>query len=230
VGLPGRSDRRADLLLITTPSQIPDHWWGPFAIWDGGLGIWGGIAAASRRVSGICASTSVAGRLRASWTPHARPAGRAGDRPDRQLLQPGAVRQALDAALGAQDLPGAPPARLRAVRHLPADVPVRDHLEPVAGGFLVWLDNRDGSGRRGCSRCTSPATRASASSRRRCGSTTRSHILGMRLNFWIALIGTLAGLIWFVRIQRSRPLPGAAAGSELRQLRPRPRIRDLARE
>src|SRR5690348_8514639 len=31
--------------LITTPSQVPDHWWGPFAIWQGGLGIWGGIAA-----------------------------------------------------------------------------------------------------------------------------------------------------------------------------------------
>src|SRR5690242_15268729 len=31
--------------LITTPSQIPHHWWGPFAIWQGGLGIWGGIAA-----------------------------------------------------------------------------------------------------------------------------------------------------------------------------------------
>ncbi len=29
--------------LITTPSQIPPHWWGPFAIWKGGLGIWGGI-------------------------------------------------------------------------------------------------------------------------------------------------------------------------------------------
>src|SRR5579862_5654883 len=29
--------------LITTPSQIPPHWWGAFAIWNGGLGIWGGI-------------------------------------------------------------------------------------------------------------------------------------------------------------------------------------------
>src|SRR5436190_15291047 len=29
--------------LITTPAQIPPHWWGPFAIWKGGLGIWGGI-------------------------------------------------------------------------------------------------------------------------------------------------------------------------------------------
>src|SRR5882724_11509497 len=29
--------------LITTPDQAPDAWWGPFAIWEGGLGIWGGI-------------------------------------------------------------------------------------------------------------------------------------------------------------------------------------------
>ena len=29
---------------ITTPSQVPSHWWGVFAIWQGGLGIWGGIA------------------------------------------------------------------------------------------------------------------------------------------------------------------------------------------
>ena len=35
--------------LITTPSQIPPHWWGPFAIWKGGLGIWGGIAGGVAR-------------------------------------------------------------------------------------------------------------------------------------------------------------------------------------
>ena len=23
---------------------MPKHWWGPFAVWQGGLGIWGGIA------------------------------------------------------------------------------------------------------------------------------------------------------------------------------------------
>jgi prolipoprotein diacylglyceryl transferase len=22
---------------------VPDHWWGPFAVWQGGLGVWGGI-------------------------------------------------------------------------------------------------------------------------------------------------------------------------------------------
>jgi len=30
--------------LATTPGGSFDHWWGPFALWHGGLGIWGGIA------------------------------------------------------------------------------------------------------------------------------------------------------------------------------------------
>jgi prolipoprotein diacylglyceryl transferase len=31
--------------LATSWNEVPAHWWGPFAVWDGGLGIWGGIAA-----------------------------------------------------------------------------------------------------------------------------------------------------------------------------------------
>ncbi len=30
--------------LATSWNEVPPHWWGPFAIWKGGLGIWGGIA------------------------------------------------------------------------------------------------------------------------------------------------------------------------------------------
>jgi prolipoprotein diacylglyceryl transferase len=30
--------------LATSWDQVPHHWWGPFAVWQGGLGIWGGIA------------------------------------------------------------------------------------------------------------------------------------------------------------------------------------------
>jgi prolipoprotein diacylglyceryl transferase len=30
--------------VVTSWSELPDEWWGPFAIWEGGLGIWGGIA------------------------------------------------------------------------------------------------------------------------------------------------------------------------------------------
>jgi prolipoprotein diacylglyceryltransferase len=29
---------------LTSSGEVPAHWWGPFAVWDGGMGIWGGIA------------------------------------------------------------------------------------------------------------------------------------------------------------------------------------------
>jgi hypothetical protein len=44
------------------------------------------------------------------------------------------------------------------------------------------------------------------------------HVLGMRLNFWIALLGTLAGLTWFAWIQwglrGSRRGPPSVRGAE----------------
>ncbi|MGE0363730.1 MAG: prolipoprotein diacylglyceryl transferase [Vicinamibacterales bacterium] len=30
--------------LATSWNEVPEHWWGPLAVWKGGLGIWGGIA------------------------------------------------------------------------------------------------------------------------------------------------------------------------------------------
>jgi prolipoprotein diacylglyceryl transferase len=30
--------------VITSWDELPNEWWGPFAIWKGGLGVWGGIA------------------------------------------------------------------------------------------------------------------------------------------------------------------------------------------
>ena len=32
---------------ITTPAVMPHTWWGPFAVWDGGLGLWGGVLLAT---------------------------------------------------------------------------------------------------------------------------------------------------------------------------------------
>ncbi len=28
---------------VTSWNEVPDEWWGPFAVWQGGLGVWGGI-------------------------------------------------------------------------------------------------------------------------------------------------------------------------------------------
>jgi prolipoprotein diacylglyceryl transferase len=29
--------------VVTSWDEVPDEWWGPFAVWRGGLGVWGGI-------------------------------------------------------------------------------------------------------------------------------------------------------------------------------------------
>ena len=52
------------------------------------------------------------------------------------------------------------------------------------------------------------------------------HVLGMRLNFWIALLVCLAGLAWFVWLQRNgktEPLPLDGPKTDAREfLRPKP--------
>ena len=48
--------------LATSWSEVPDEWWGPFAVWEGGLGIWGGIAG------GVLVGGIVAHRAGASVT------------------------------------------------------------------------------------------------------------------------------------------------------------------
>ena len=112
---------------ITTPADIPHQWWGIFAVWSGGLGIWGGIAGGA--IAGIWRvrrSGASAGDFANAIAPGA--ASRPGRRPDRQLLQPGAVRQAQHAAVGAGDLAAAPARWLPRLQHVPAVVPLRDDL------------------------------------------------------------------------------------------------------
>ncbi len=122
---------------VTTPFDITPHtWWGPLAVWKGGLGVWGGITAGA--LVGVWRVRRPGQRRPVHERGRARPAGRAGDRAHRQLLQPGAVRQAEHAAVGAGDQPGRPAgrghtARRPEVRHLPAVVPLRAGLRPGVG-------------------------------------------------------------------------------------------------
>ena len=83
---------------------MPDEWWGPFAVWEGGLGIWGGIAG------GILVGGYVAHRSGASVTALLDAAApwasrRPGNRTRRQLVEPGAFRQADKPAVGPRDRP-----------------------------------------------------------------------------------------------------------------------------
>ena len=121
---------------ITTPADIPHVWYGVFAVWTGGLGIWGGVAlAAAVGVWRLRRLGITPGAFANAVAPGLLVAQAVG--PDRELLQQGAVRRADDAAVGPGD-PVPVPRRRRhpgagpALRHLPADVPVRADLGPGA--------------------------------------------------------------------------------------------------
>ena len=56
------SSARASTTSRRAGARCPDEWWGPFAVWEGGLGIWGGIAG------GVLVGGIVAHRAGASVT------------------------------------------------------------------------------------------------------------------------------------------------------------------
>jgi prolipoprotein diacylglyceryl transferase len=224
---------------VTTPSQIPSHWWGVFAIWDGGLGIWGGIAAGVAvgvwRLRRLLPWSDVL-RFWDAATPGllvAQSIGRVGNYFNQELFgKPSTLPWALKISLA----------------HREAELPSKywhdATFQPtflyeiiwnlLLAGFLVWLSQPDDGRKAQSGEAGSRAGRlrprkirppglfalyvAGYSAFRIFEETLRidysQYILGMRLNFWIALIGTLGGLIWFVILELVRPPTerGSAAG------------------
>ncbi len=207
--------------LITTPSQIPDHWWGPFAIWKGGLGIWGGIAGGVlvglwyvRRRRGLTKQQMF--KLMDCAAPGllcAQAIGRIGNYFNQELFgKPTTLPWGLKI-----DLAHRPPHYLQYATFQPTFL-YELIWDLLLAGVLAWLVRRG--------RLRSPAVFAlyvaGYSAFRILEESLRIdysvHILGMRLNFWIALIGTLGGLTWFAWIQWGlRPGGRPPASSEGRR-------------
>ena len=160
--------------LITTPSQIPDHWWGPFAIWNGGLGIWGGIARGA--LVGLCVSAGGSvSHVRCSWTPP-RPAllvaqafGRIGNYFNQELFgKPSTLPWALKIA------PAHRPPGYRSTRPSSRRSSTRSSGTCRSPAFLVWLGHHRKIRPPGLFALYVAGYSAFGSSRRRCGSTTRT--------------------------------------------------------
>jgi prolipoprotein diacylglyceryl transferase len=194
--------------LATSWNQVPPHWWGPFAIWKGGLGIWGGIAL---------------GTLVGLW--RLRRAGVSLP----LFMDAGAPGLLVAQAIGRignyfnQELFGGPTTLPWALRvdaaHTPRGYPIGTTFQPTflyemifnlaLAGFVIWL------GRTG--KIKPPGLFAlyvaGYSGFRIWEETLRidpSHYLfGLRLNLYVAAVFTLIGLVWFVAIQR-RPPPAPA--------------------
>jgi prolipoprotein diacylglyceryl transferase len=189
--------------IITTPSQVPDHWWGVFAIWDGGLGIWGGIAG------GVATGLWILRRrlehadvLRfmdaaAPSLLVAQAIGRIGNYFNQELFGgPTKLPWGLEISLAHR-----PPGYLQYSTFQPTFL-YELIWDLSLAAFLVWLGSRR--------RIRAPGLFAlyvaGYSGFRIFEETLRidysNHILGLRLNFFVATILCILGLAWFVAIQR----------------------------
>jgi prolipoprotein diacylglyceryl transferase len=194
---------------ITTPSQIPDHWWGPFAIWQGGLGIWGGIAGGvlgglfilRRRLS-----REDLPRFVDAATPGllvAQAFGRVGNYFNQELFgKPSTLPWALKI-----DQAHRPTGFTQYATFQPTFLYEIIWMLLLAGG-LVWLGNHRKIRPPGLFALYVAGYSAWRIIDEQLRIDYSVHILGMRLNFWVALILCLAGLGSFVAIQRGATIKG----------------------
>jgi prolipoprotein diacylglyceryl transferase len=200
--------------LATSWNEVPNHWWGPFAVWDGGLGIWGGIAA------GTLAGLLVLHRRGADiprFVDAAAPAllvaqaiGRVGNYFNQELFGgPTSLPWGLQI-----DPAHRPPGYAQFATFHPTFLYELIWKLGLAGA-LVWLGHHR--------RVRPPglfALYVAGYSLARIGEELlrvdpAHHIFGLRLNFYVATLLFLGGLAWFVRIQHGpfrwrRPWRGAA--------------------
>jgi prolipoprotein diacylglyceryl transferase len=200
--------------LATSWDQVPKHWWGPFAIWSGGLGIWGGIAGGTlgglwvlrRRNVDIPAFMDAA----APGLLVAQAIGRIGNYFNQELFGgPTTLPWGLEISPS----------------HRPAGYASHATFHPTflyemiwnlsLAAALVWLGRTRNVRAPGLF-----ALYVAGYSLARIGEELlrvdpAHHIFGLRLNFYVATILCLAGLAWFARIQgwsprRPRELPSLA--------------------
>ena len=189
---------------ITSFNEMPHTWYGPIAVWDGGLGIWGGIAAgAAGRESG---AIHRAGRLgpRPSWTATApallvaQAIGRVGNWFNQELFG------------GPTNLPWG--LRISPEHRPESTTSTTSTFQPTflyeiiwnlaLAAFLVWLGHHRKIKPPGLFALYVVGYSAFRIFEESLRVDPAHHYLGQRLNFWVALVFTLVGIAWFVWTQR----------------------------
>ena len=192
--------------LAPSWSEVPPHWWGPLAVWQGGLSIWGGIALGT--VAGLWrlrrAGVDVPAFMdvAAPGLLVAQAIGRVGNYFNQELFgRPTSLPWGLEISPAHR-----PPGYAAFATFHPTFLYELLFDLALAGVLLLLL-------RRG--RVRPPGVFAlyvaGYSGFRIFEETLRidpsHHVLGLRLNFFVALALCIAGTLWFLRIQRG---PAAA--------------------
>ncbi|HEY2478044.1 MAG TPA: prolipoprotein diacylglyceryl transferase [Solirubrobacterales bacterium] len=186
---------------ITSFSEMPHTWYGPIAVWDGGLGIWGGIAAGAAvgvwRVHRAGVSVPAFMDATAPALLVAQAIGRVGNYFNQELFG------------GPTNLPWA---LQISPEHRPAGYLQFSTFQPTflyeiiwnlaLAAFLVWLGHHRKIRPPGLFALYVTGYSAFRIFEESLRVDPAHHILGQRLNFWVAIILALAGAAWFLWTQR----------------------------
>jgi prolipoprotein diacylglyceryl transferase len=204
---------------ITTPFDITPHtWWGVFAVWNGGLGIWGGVAA------GVAAGIWRVHRAGADWrlmgdavAPAllvAQAIGRIGNYFNQELFgKPTSLPWGLEISQAARQTSGIPAADMKYTTFQPSFL-YELIFDLALAAFLVWLGHHRKIKPPGLMALYVTGYAGYRIFEETIRIDSSAHFLGLRLNLYIAIIVTLSGITWFVFTQRRRATPDPAAAAD----------------
>jgi prolipoprotein diacylglyceryl transferase len=199
---------------ITTPMDIPHVWYGPFAVWSGGLGIWGGVLVGGlvgvwrlhrRGVSpALFADAMAPGLLMAQGI------GRIGNYFNKELFgRPTSLPWGLQIPYSYRVQGGIPPADLHFATFQPTFL-YELIFDFAWAGVLIWLGHRYKIKPPGIFALYVFGYSAYRIFEESLRIDSSVYIFGLRLNMYIASLLTVVGAVWFYRSQR-RPARELAA-------------------
>ena len=198
---------------ITTPMDIPHVWYGVFAVWDGGLGIWGGIFVAAlvglwriRRAgaNGALFMDAVAPALLV-----AQGIGRIGNYFNKELFgRPTSLPWGLEIPYQYRVSGGIPERYLNSAAFQPTFL-YELIFDFAWAAALVWLGHHRKIKPPGLFALYVFGYSAYRIFEESLRIDSSVYIFGLRLNMYIATVLAVIGAIWFYRSQR-RPEPAAA--------------------
>jgi prolipoprotein diacylglyceryl transferase len=199
---------------ITTPFDITPHtWWGPLAVWNGGLGVWGGILAGALvgvwRVHRAGADWRLFANAIAPALLVAQAIGRIGNYFNQELVgKPTSLPWALEVS------PAHRPAGYLGFSTFQPSFLYELIFDLALAALLVWLGHHRNIRPPGLLALYVAGYSAYRIFEETIRVDSSAHLLGLRLNFYIAIVGTAAGIAWFAWTQRRRPEPEPAPQPE----------------
>jgi prolipoprotein diacylglyceryl transferase len=196
---------------ITTPGDIPHVWYGVFAVWTGGLGIWGGVALAAAvgawRLRRLGITVGPFANAIAPALLVAQAVGRIGNYFNKELFGgPTTLPWGLEIPYQYR-LSGGIPAQDQHFSTFQPTFLYELIFDLALAAFLVWLGHHARIKPWGlfalyvagysAFRIFEEALRVDSS----------EHFLGLRLNMFVAVALTVAGVVWFVIVQRRPERP-----------------------